>query len=122
MCLTTPHVACVQSLAGLRFQLEADSRLALRPVPCATYSLISPPGPYVSLCGAQTVLPFAKQGEDARGMCLRVEVKLANGHDIRLDLVSVPAARSTARHQPLLVTVLVGYSSVNVGPARCRQG
>lgn len=59
-------------------------------------------GAYVGACGAQTVLPFARQGEDARGMCLRVEVKLANGHDIRLDLVSVPAAKSTARHQQRL--------------------
>ncbi len=41
------------------------------------------------LC-AQTVLPFAKQGEVTHGVCLRVEVKLANGHDIRLDFVSAP--------------------------------
>ena len=48
--------------------------------------------------GVQTVLPFAKQGEVARGVCLRVEVKLANGHDTRLDLVSSPSAR-TVWHQ-----------------------
>ena len=49
--------------------------------------------------GVQTVLPFATKGDVARGECLRVEVKLANGHDVRLDFVSIPRPSSIVWHQ-----------------------
>ena len=36
---------------------------------------------------AQTCMPFARKGEVAHAECMRIEVKLANGHDMRLDMV-----------------------------------
>ncbi len=52
------------------------------------------------VCRAQTVLPFARRSEAAQEEYMRVEVKLANGADMRLDLVRTGPAGAAARLVP----------------------
>ncbi|KAK9836943.1 hypothetical protein WJX81_001633 [Elliptochloris bilobata] len=68
----------------------------------------------------QTVLPFARKGEAARGECLRVEIKLANGHDMRLDLTEETSVAAMQEHVARAVGVPARRQFLVVAEERAR--